>query len=93
MTFLFRQPWIVALLLWCAVLLSAGGTIYTRHRAREQFVELERLHRERDQLEVNWGQLQLEQSLWSSHAYVESVAATRLKMSQPNAAAIQVVLP
>jgi cell division protein FtsL len=93
MTSLFRQPWVIALLLWCAVLVSAGGTIYTRHRAREQFVELQRLHRERDQLEVNWGQLQLEQSLWSSHAYVESVAATRLRMSQPNPAAIQVVLP
>jgi cell division protein FtsL len=90
---IFRQPWVIALLLWCAVLVSAGGTIYTRHRAREQFVELERLHRERDQLDVSWGQLQLEQSLWSSHAYVESVAATRLKMAPPNAAAIQVVFP
>jgi cell division protein FtsL len=92
LTFL-RQQWMVALLLWCAVLISAGGTIYTRHRAREQFVELQRLNRERDQLEVNWGQLQLEQSLWSSHAYVESVAATRLKMAPPPPAAIQVVLP
>ncbi len=93
MTSMLRQPWVVLLLLWCAVLVSAGGTIYTRHRAREQFVELERLHRERDQLEVSWGQLQLEQSLWSSHAYVESVAVARLRMAPPEAEAIQVVLP
>ncbi len=44
------------------MLLSAAGAVYTRHRAREQFVELERLNRERDQLNVMWGQLQLEQS-------------------------------
>jgi cell division protein FtsL len=90
---ILRKQWVVLMLLWFAVLLSAGGTIYTRHRAREQFVELERLHRERDQLEVSWGQLQLEQSLWSSHAYVESVAVARLKMAPPAPGAIQVVLP
>jgi len=88
-----RQPWVIALLLWCAVLGSAGGAIYTRHRARELFVELERLHRQRDQLEVNWGQLQLEQSAWSSHASIDAVATGRLRMSVPDPAAIQVVLP
>jgi len=90
---LLRQQWVVLLLLWCAVLLSAAGAVYTRHRAREQFVVLERLHRERDQLEVTWGQLQLEQSYRSSHALVESVAVTRLKMVQPDPVAIRVVTP
>jgi cell division protein FtsL len=88
-----RQHWAVFALLWCAVLLSAAGAVYTRHRAREQFVELERLNRERDQLNVVWGQLQLEQSYRSAHALVESVAVTRLKMSQPDPARIQVVNP
>jgi cell division protein FtsL len=88
-----RQPWAIAVLLWCAVLGSAGGAIYTRHRARELFVELERLHRQRDQLEVAWGQLQLEQSAWSAHAFVESVATRRLNMVVPDPAAIQVVVP
>ncbi len=88
-----RHQWFIAALLWCAVLGSAAGAIYTRHRAREQFVELERLNRERDQLEVSWGQLQLEQSLWSAHAYVESVAVTRLKMAAPDQRDIQVVKP
>jgi len=90
---LLRNQWVLALLLWCAVLVSSAGAVYVRHRAREQFVELERLHRERDRLEVSWGQLQLEQSAWSSHAYVESVAAAKLKMAAPDPASIQVVLP
>ncbi|MET0280589.1 MAG: cell division protein FtsL [Steroidobacteraceae bacterium] len=88
-----RQPWVYVVLLWCAVLGSAAGTIYTRHRARELFVELERLHRQRDQLDINWGQLQLEQSTWSAHAFVESVATRRLNMVLPDPAAIQVVGP
>ncbi len=90
---IFRQPWMLVLLLWCAVLGSAAGAIYTRHRARELFVELERLHRQRDQLDINWGQLQLEQSAWSSHASIDAVATGRLRMSVPDPAAIQVVLP
>ena len=90
---MLRNQWVILLLLWCVVLLSSAGAIYTRHRAREQFVVLERLNRERDQLEVAWGQLQLEQSYWSSHAIVEGVAATRLKMAQPDPALIQVVMP
>lgn len=86
--------WMIVLpLLWLAALGSAAGAIYAKHRARELFVELERLNRERDRLEVEWGQLQLEQSAWSTHAFVENVAATRLRMSIPDAAAIEVVSP
>lgn len=86
--------WMVVLpLLWLAALGSAAGAIYAKHRARELFVELERLNRDRDRLEVEWGQLQLEQSAWSTHAFVENVAATRLRMSIPDAAAIEIVSP
>jgi cell division protein FtsL len=84
---------VVLPLLWLAALGSAAGAIYAKHRARELFVELERLNRDRDRLEVEWGQLQLEQSAWSTHAFVENVAATRLRMSIPDAAAIEVVSP
>lgn len=88
-----RQSWIAALLLWCAVLGSAAAAVYTRHRSRELFVELEKLHRERDQLDIAWGQLQLEQSAWSAHAFVERVATRRLNMGVPDASRIRVVSP
>lgn len=88
-----RQQWFVVLVLWFAVLVSAAGAIYTRHRAREQFVELERLHRERDQLEVTWGNLELEKASLSANANVEDVAVTKLNMAPPDPAAIQVVVP
>ncbi len=80
-------------LLWFAVLLSAAGAIYSKHHARELFVELERLNSKRDSMEIEWGQLQLEQSAWSTHGFVESVATAKLKMATPPPAEIQLVSP
>jgi cell division protein FtsL len=93
MSALNRYRWFVVGLLWFAVLGSAAGAVYTRHRSRELFVELERMHAQRDRLEVEWGQLQLEQSAWSTHAFVERVATSRLKMVTPDPARIRVVKP
>jgi cell division protein FtsL len=70
-------------LLWLAVLVSATGAIYCKHRARQLFVQLEGLNSGRDELEAEWGRLQIEQSFWSTYAYVENVASTRLHMHIP----------
>ena len=77
--------------LWVVALGSAAGAIYSKHRARELFVALERLNNQRDNLEVEWGQLQLEQSAWSTHAFVERVASTKLKMATPPPKDIELV--
>ena len=79
--------------LWLVALGSAAGAIYSKHRARELFVALERLNNERDTLEVEWGQLQLEQSAWSTHAFVERVASTKLKMGSPPPKDIELISP
>jgi cell division protein FtsL len=79
--------------LWVAALASAAGAVYCKHRARESFVELERLNARRDNLEIEWGQLQLEQSAWSTHAFVERVASAKLHMAMPPPKEIQVIAP
>ena len=79
--------------LWFAALGSAAGAIYCKHRARELFVELERLNAGRDNLEIEWGQLQLEQSAWSTHAFVERVASTKLHMAMPPPKEIEIIAP
>jgi cell division protein FtsL len=78
--------------LWIGVLGSAAGAIWSKHRARELFVELERLNVRRDSLEIQWGQLQLEQSAWSTHAFVERVASAKLRMGMPAPEEIEIVL-
>jgi cell division protein FtsL len=80
-------------LLWVAALGSAAGAIYCKHRARELFVELEHLNANRDQLEIEWGQLQLEQSAWSTHAFVERVASAKLHMGMPPPKEIEIIAP
>ena len=79
--------------LWLAALVSAAGAIYCEHRARELFIQLEALNARRDNLQIEWGQLQLEQSAWSSHAFVERVASTRLHMAMPPPQNIEIVAP
>jgi cell division protein FtsL len=78
--------------LWLGVLASAAGAVWSKHRARELFVELERLNTRRDNLEIQWGQLQLEQSAWSTHAFVERVASAKLRMGMPAPEEIEIVL-
>ena len=79
--------------LWVAALGSAAGAIYCKHRSRELFVELERLDARRDNLDIEWGQLQLEQSAWSTHAFVERVASTKLHMAMPPPKEIEIIAP
>jgi cell division protein FtsL len=80
-------------ILWVGALGSAAGAIYCKHRAREMFVELEQLNARRDNLEIEWGQLQLEQSAWSTQAFVERVATTKLHMEMPPPKEIEIVAP
>ena len=84
---------IVVAVLWFGALGSAAGAIYCKHRAREMFVELEQLNGRRDNLEIEWGQLQLEQSAWSTQAFVERVASTKLHMAMPPPKEIEIVAP
>ncbi len=80
-------------LLWVATLASAAGAIWCKHRARQLFVQLEALNARRDELQIEWGQLQLEQSAWSTHAFVERVASTRLRMAMPPPKEIEIIAP
>jgi len=74
-----------------AVVASAIASVYARHEARQQFTELQRLNAERDELAVEWGRLQIEQSTWSTHARVESLARKKMGMRSPDSAEIVVV--
>ena len=80
-------------ILWLGVLASAAGVIYARHQARMLFVRLEQLNARRDALDMEWGRLQLEQSSWSSNAFVEQVANAKLQMNLPQTRDVRIVRP
>ena len=89
------RRWMLVLLplLWIAVLASAVAVVSARHEARTLFVQLEQLSADRDRLNIEWSQLQLEQSAWSTHAFVENVAGAKLKMAMPPPKDIELVSP
>jgi cell division protein FtsL len=84
---------LAVIVLWAAVLASAAGVVYVKHESRTLFVELEKLSGERDRLNVEWGRLQLEQSAWSAHGFVEQVANRQLHMTIPSATEVKIVQP
>jgi cell division protein FtsL len=79
---------LLGILIACAL-----GLVTSQHNARKLFVELQKEQAVGQQLEVEFGQLQLEQSTWAMHSRVERIAATRLHMRVPPAARMQIVPP
>jgi cell division protein FtsL len=86
-----RWPLVSALLLSLCVA-TAFGVVYAAHGAREQFRELEKLRREENEIQIEWRQLLLERSTQSSHARVEDIATSELKMV-PVSGEIRTVVP
>lgn len=79
------------LLVILAVIVSAYAVVELRHRNRLMFVELQSLTQKRDMLNIEWGQLLLEQGAWSEHRRVEETARARLGMALPSADQVVVV--
>jgi len=75
-----------------AVLVACALSLVTsRHQARKLFVELERAQAVARGFEVEYGQLQLEQSTWAMPARVEKIAREQLKMQLPGPGRVQVI--
>lgn len=77
---------LLAVLLACAL-----GLISSQHQARKGFSELEREQARARELEVEYGQLQLEASTWGLHARVERMAAAQLGMRAPDPRRVRVI--
>ena len=71
------------LLLMVLALASAIGTVASNHRARKMYAEIEHEQARMRDLEVEWVQLQLEQSTLAGHARVEQIARNKLHMRSP----------
>ena len=76
-----------------AVVGSAVAAVDARHQARQLFIELQGLNRDRDELNIEWRQLQIERSTWAAHARVEQLARDKLAMGVPAPQDIEIVKP
>ncbi len=72
---------------------SSISLVYVQHLRRSLFWEYKSLLIEEDQMQVVWGQLQLERSTWAAEDRIERMAVSDLKMQVPKADAVVVVAP
>jgi cell division protein FtsL len=84
---------LVLVLLLAANVLSAIGVVFARHEHRQLFIALTKLEKARDELNIEFGRLQLEQATWAESNRIDQVARERLGMKFPEAGDIVVVRP
>ncbi len=80
---------LVAMIL--ASIASAIGVVHARHRHRLLFVELAKLEKVRDELNIEFGRLQLEQATVAESNRIDQIARLRLGMKFPEARDVVVV--
>ena len=81
------------LILLAILVVCALSVVTSQHKARKLYVELQAEQELARQMEIEWGQLQLEQSTWAMRARIEKIATGQLMMRVPPASRVQVVTP
>jgi len=87
----FSKRFVSTVALLCLMLVSAIAVIYVTHLNRHAFSQYQAALQLRDRLDIEWGQLLLEQSAQASHARIEQLARERLAMKAPDASQIVLV--
>jgi cell division protein FtsL len=75
----------ISFVLLVLLVASALSLVKAQYQSRRLFVELEQAQGSARQLEVEWSQLQLDQSTLGKHARLEELARRDLKMVQLSA--------
>lgn len=82
---------ICLVLLFGAAMVSAVGVVWTRHQSRVLFVQLTQLQNQRDDLNIEYGRLELEQATWAEPRRIDSEARSKLGMTTPRPQDIRLV--
>lgn len=80
------------LLLAVCVVASGVWIVTAEHRSRQLFMQAEQLSRAADQLQIDWGRLQIEQGTYATHSRIEASARQRLQLTEPNADQLVVIV-
>lgn len=83
--------WLLAV--WGLTLVTALAVPYSAHWSRELLNELAAEMDQREKAQAEWGRLVLEQSTWTAHHRVESIATQQLGMLVPEANEVILVRP
>ena len=78
----------VNMILMLAIVCCALSVVTSQHKARKLFQSLEKEQERARQLDVEFGQLQLELSTWATSPRIEKIAREKLRMHAPDPAKI-----
>lgn len=84
---------IALLLLALAVVGTAVMVAHQRHESRRLFYALDRLNAERDEANIEWWQLKLEQATMADNNRIEQIAREELGLRYPTPAQVVVIRP
>ncbi len=73
------------------VVLCALSVVTSQHKARKLYVSLQQEKENAQKIEVEWGQLQLEQSTLATLSRIERIATQRLQMQVPKNGQVQYI--
>jgi cell division protein FtsL len=79
------------IVLLVTLVVCALSLVTSRHQARKLFVELEREQTLARNYDIEYGQLQIEQSTWAMPARIEKIAREQLRMQLPDASRVEVM--
>lgn len=85
------KTWLLVLVALMVVLLSALAVIYSSFETRRLVAKHQSLQSDNNRMQVEWGQLLLEQSTWGSYNRVEQLAGSKLQMRVPSPSEIVMV--
>lgn len=77
------RQYAVPLVLFVLVVTTALGIIYVAHVNRVLTIERDQLSQARDQLDIEWRHLLIEQNALTEHSRVERIAMEQLNMVRP----------
>ncbi|RLU00431.1 cell division protein FtsL [Ketobacter sp.] len=87
------RSWLFVCVALVLVLVSSVAVNFSSYETRRLVAEHQRLQKENNAMQVEWGQLLLEQSTWGSYNRVEQLAGTKLNMRVPAPNEIVMVEP
>ena len=84
-------------IVWVGILLVANvcvafAVVYSKQKSRAYHIEVSRLRATADELDTEWGRLQLEEGALSEYGRIERIAREKLKMRRPKSSEIRLVL-
>lgn len=78
-------------ILFFVLILTAIALVEAQHRARKLYDQLDQAQKAEKKYELEYSQLQLEQSTWAMHSRIEGIATRELNLQVPDETRVQVV--